>query len=153
MHPVVVNGSRDILKVAPGQNATAEAEDFCVMHGVPMDEQPGVVEEATEQAERRAARDIVLTVPIDAPDGRKLQLELREGEQHEIGYAVQIFAEAMRLGAIDVNALANVVLQRLPAPIMTLPVHLGGQLQLRVTPGANVTLVVSAFAQVHALDD
>jgi len=219
-HPVVVNGSRYILKVRSGENASAVAEDFCVMHGVPLERTPEVVAAANETYHKRALRPVVLTVPIDAPDGRKLTLQLRDGEQHEVrgasarrlpplplaaalppltacslarslarspsrhrmllllllllllppppsfpplcrrcrcaqvAYAAQIFAEASKLGSIDVMALANVVFGRLPKAVMELPVQMGGQrtIVIRVAKGDDVPTLVTNFAQVHALD-
>ena len=71
--------------MARGENVTAVAEDFCVMHGVPVGEASDeVVAAANKTFHNRRSRPVVLTVPIDAPDGRKLTLEVRDGEQHEV---------------------------------------------------------------------
>ena len=72
----------------------------------------------------------------------------------QIAYAAQIFAEASKLGSIDVMALANVVFQRLPKAVMELPVQMGGQrtIVIRVSKGDDVQQLVTNFAAVHALD-
>ena len=33
---------------------------------------------------QRAARRLLLSLPVSAPDGRVLHLEVREGEQHDL---------------------------------------------------------------------
>jgi hypothetical protein len=72
-------------------------------------------------------RRILLVVPLDAPDSRKLQLVIREGEQHDLVQFVSDFFEFYRMFAGSVMQVANIVHERLPAVAMQIPVGLGSK--------------------------
>ena len=63
----------------------------------------GQTEKEGEQRSDSAARRIILTVPINAPDSRSLKLIIREGEQHDLMQYVHDFFElyGMDLGSVS----------------------------------------------------
>jgi hypothetical protein len=77
-------------------------------------------------------RRILLIVPIDAPDSRKLKLVIREGEQHDVVQFVSDFFELYHLSMEMVHGMAAEVLKRLPAVATSVPVGLSGKRQVTV---------------------
>jgi hypothetical protein len=109
----------------------------------------------TQRLETPFVRKILLVVPIDAPDSRKLKLVLHEGEQHDVVQFVSDFFELYHMPMESVQMMANVVLQRLPAVATSVPVGLNSRRQVvaRFSLGENITAVVEAFANFYELDD
>lgn len=62
-------------------------------------------------------RRILLVVPVDAPDTRKLKLVVREGEQHDILQFVSDFFELYHMPMESLQMMANEVQKRLPAVV------------------------------------
>ena len=100
-------------------------------------------------------RRILLVVPIDAPDSRKLKLVIREGEQHDIGQIVSDFFELYHMPMESVSMMANEVLKRLPAIATQVPVGLNSRRQVvaRFSMNENITAVVEGFANFYELDE
>ena len=63
-------------------------------------------------------RRVVLIVPITAPDTRKLQLIIREGEQHDLYQFVGDFFELYGMSANSVGGMVAEVNKRLAGRIM-----------------------------------
>jgi len=151
--PVVVNGSRFVLRVLEGQNATKEAEEFCLIYEVPpeqCDGEDGVINRTLTMMQKRISRPVRLSMDITAPDGRSVTMQLREGDQHAIGDAATTFAEAMKLGHGTANGVANALLQRMPEVVLQMPVDIGSGyrgLALMICKGDDVPVVVKAFCE------
>jgi hypothetical protein len=84
-----------------------------------------IQERVRQRLEVSFVRRILLVVPLDAPDGRKLQLVVREGEQHDLAQFVTDFFEFYRMSSASVMQVANIVHERLPPVAMQIPVGLG----------------------------
>ena len=99
-------------------------------------------------------RRILLVVPIDAPDTRKLKLVIREGEQHDIVQIVQDFFELYHMPMESVNMMANEVAKRLPAVVTQVPVGINPRRSVtaRFSMNDNITAVVEGFANFYELD-
>ena len=98
---------------------------------------------------------ISLQINIDAPDGRKLRLIVREGEQHDIGQFVSDFFQYYNMPFDSANMVANEVLKRLPVAEVQVPVSMASQRQIvaRFCRNDNITTVVAAFANFYEIDD
>ena len=94
-------------------------------------------------------------IPIDAPDGRKLQLIVREGEQHDILQFTADFFQFYNVPFDSVHMVANEVLKRLPSVEVQVPVSMASQRQVvaRFSRNDNITTVVAAFANFFEIDD
>lgn len=100
-------------------------------------------------------RRILVHIPIDAPDSRKLQLVVREGEQHDLFQFVGDFLEFYDMGNSALNQLVNEVHKRLPAPALQIPVSVPSQRKVvaRFAENDNVTAVVEGFINVFEAGD
>lgn len=99
-------------------------------------------------------RRILLVVPVDAPDTRKLKLVIREGEQHDILQIVSDFFELYHMPMESVQMMANEVQKRLPVVVTQVPVGIAPRRQVaaRFSMNDNITAVVEGFANFYELD-
>lgn len=158
-------GERHVLALAQGANATVETGVFCAKYNITRRQQCADVEERARlllgrpsdnaPAQLPFERRLLLTVPIDAPDSRRLLLQVWEGEQHTLPQLCADFFEHYQLDASQAGALANLAEQRLPPALLRIPVQLGGRraVSLRLAQGDNVTAVVEAFCHVLELGE
>jgi len=104
---------------------------------------------------QRVKRRLLLTIPVRAPDGRELQLQLRDGEQHDIERSLALFAEGTKLDqAMITRSLGSLIEERLPPAVLRMPVDMGPtkpNLQLRISQGDNVQDVVLTFCEVFGV--
>ena len=98
-------------------------------------------------------RSLLLTFPLDVPDGRTINFDVRQGEQHDLIRLVQDYSLAMRIN-IDVEQLANIAHQKLNTQIMEVPVDLPMQRRvvLRVRQGDEPRELVEAFCEFFDID-
>jgi hypothetical protein len=159
---VVTNlGERRVLAIPEGANATVDTGVFCAKY----DSSDNVVdtpwcqallERVRERLESTAfIRKVLLVVPIDAPDTRKLKLVIREGEQHDLMQLVSDFFEVYRMPAESVPMMAQEVHKRLPNVALQIPVGLSAQRQvaIRFALQDNITNVVEGFTNFYELDE
>jgi hypothetical protein len=158
---VITNlGDRQILGIPDGVNATVETGVFCAK----FDNSKDVLsskwcKSLIERVNQRLfnlnfQRKVLLVVPVDAPDSRKLQLVLHEGEQHDLVQFVADFFEFYHLPSESVNMMAEVVNKRLRDTVLTIPIHFSAQRQvvIRFSLNDNVTNVVEAFSNFYEID-
>lgn len=128
------DGMRRVLSIHEGQNATDEALRFCMMYNIT--EESGarerVINSAVEQLEQRMKRKVLVTVPVTGLDARRLQLQVRQGEQHILYETVLDFCLAYGMPENVVMNLAQEVNRRLPNVLLEMPVHAQGQVPLQV---------------------
>lgn len=158
---VVTNiGDRKVLAIPDGTNATVETGVFCAKY----DNTPDVTETAwckgllkrvDERLNIKFNRRIILVVPIDAPDSRKLQLIIREGEQHDLVQFVSDFFELYNLPLENVQMMAQEVNKRLPGVVLQIPVGLSAQRQvaIRFSLNDNITNVVEGFTNFFEIEE
>ena len=79
---------------------------FCAKHSIP-DCDP-LQSRVTQRLDTPFNRRALLTVPINAPDTRKLSLIIREGEQHDVQQYVRDFFE---LYGMDLGSVAGMVVE------------------------------------------
>jgi hypothetical protein len=154
---VVVNASRQLLLVPGGKeiNTTEVTREWCLVHNVSDISCTSVQQAVNLSITQRTKRRLLLTIPVRAPDGRELQLQLRDGEQHDVERSLALFAEAAKLdGAVITRSLRNLVEERLPPAVLRMPVDMGPtkpNLQLRISQGDNVQDVVLTFCEVFGV--
>ena len=159
---VPLTGERKILAIPEGTNFTIETGVFCARYDNtvknPLDSE--WCEALLKRVEARLtnlsfSRRVLLVVPIDAPDSRKLQLVIREGEQHDLVQFVSDFFELYHMPRESVNMMANEVHKRLPPVATTVPVSLGSRRQVvaRFTLNENLTAVVEGFVNYFEAED
>lgn len=104
-----------------------------------------------QRTETPFLRRVLLVVPIDAPDSRKLKLVIREGEQHDVPQFVSDFFELYHLPMESAGGMAAEVLRRLPAVATSVPVGLAGKRQVRANAVLSSALTVLCMARVNPL--
>jgi hypothetical protein len=119
---------------------------------VPEDDRGAIYDMVNKSVVDRRERRLLVSMPIDAPDGRKVTIQLREGDQHQLGRIVGDFCTAMRFAHAGNQVLAAVE-TKLPPAILYLPVELPGlgRLQMRLcsTDSVRVEEEVRSFCGVH----
>jgi len=161
MGAIISTGDRKILAIPEGSNYTVETGVFCTRYDSsrnPIDSDwcQALLKRVEERLNSNAfQRRVLLVVPVDAPDTRKLKLVIREGEQHDILQIVSDFFELYHIPQYSVNMMANEVIKRLPAVVTQVPVglHSRRQVAAKFSMGDNVTAVVEAFANFYELEE
>ena len=156
---VLPNGFRRVLGIPAGANATLEAHVFCTKNDVESADRCDAilarVQSLVDVDSSRYIRRVLLNVPINAPDGRKLQLVLREGEQHDLRQYVADFFELYRMPSESIDGFVAEVNKRLAPVALVVPVDLPGKRRIiaRFSEHDNVTATVEAFMNYFELGD
>lgn len=172
---VTPDGVRRVLGIPRGMNATLVTGVFCHKYQLSQSIISGSgdstssevtssywcqellrrVEERLRPARYPFDRRVLLTVPVDAPDSRQLQLVVRQGEQHDLLQYVSDFCEFYKMSGVNLLGLAEEVHRRLPAVALQIPVGLPGQRQvsIRFALQENITEVVNGFANFYDIDE
>jgi hypothetical protein len=156
---VVPTGHRRILGIPLGANLTMETHIFCAKYDVPDLDQCGAILDRVRRLvdvdPDLYPRRVILTVPIDAPDGRNLKLVVREGEQHDLHQFVADFFELYRMPADFVAGMVSEVNKRMPAVALQIPIEVPGKRRViaRFTENDNITSTVEAFANYFEIAD
>lgn len=162
--PVVLqDGNMSVLSVREGEDAVFASQVFLAVHA----EQHNLTFDPeaerrlehwiSEQARIRSMRKVLLALNISAPDGRQLELKLRQGDQHELSYILGHWAEAEGLGRDVAANLASQLEARLPPKVKDFNIPAGqfvtGQreLNLRLSQGDVLTEVVPIFCDVYRI--
>ena len=154
---VVPTGDRRILGIPEGTNATLETHVFCAQNSISTTAECDALYERVKQRLEGLSfnRRILLVLPVEAPDARKLRLVIREGEQHDLPQFVSDFFEFYRMPQQSVAVVINEVAKRLPAAALQIPVGLGSKRKVvaRFAESENITAVAEGFANFFEIDD
>jgi len=94
-------------------------------------------------------------VPVSAPDGRTVHLEVRDGEQHDLLRLTAEWVAAERIPADTVEQIANAAFSRLGDVLVAMPVDVPGRvrqmLHVRVRDAEGVRTTVESFCEVNDL--
>jgi len=105
-------------------------------------------------AEARKERPLLLAVPVDGPDGRKLTFEIRQGEQHDIYQTAVQFAAAYKIHNSFAENLANQAHQRLQPQVAEIPINMGQTtVPFRVRQGDDLDVTIPGFMKMYGLQD
>lgn len=156
MGVIIPSGERKILSIKQNTNATFETHVFCAQNNISSSDDCGrILQRVIQRTESsHYTRNILLVVPIDAPDGRKIKLIVREGEQHDLLQHVGDFLLLYKMNSGNTEGLANEVHKRLPPVALQIPVSLTAKRQvfIRFTKNDNITNVVEAFCNFYEID-
>jgi hypothetical protein len=88
-----------------------------------------------------------------APDGRILQVELRQGDQHNVASVMRHWAAAVRMPSGVVPQLVTALESKLSPALLRMPVDVPAKapLMLRISRGDNLDNVVKIFCDVNQL--
>lgn len=153
---VIPTGDRVILAIPESSNTTVEVNVFCARYNITTtDKCDEVQKRVDERLHVPFLRNVLLVVPIDAPDSRKLQMIIRQGEQHDLRQFVSDFFQLYKMSFDYVNGMVQEISKRLPPPILQLPVALPQKRKvfMTITENDNATAVVEGFCNYFELDD
>lgn len=153
---VVPTGHRRILSVPTGSNASLEVGVFCARNNVTSLKSCQQIESRVmARLECSFVRTVLLNLPIDAPDSRKLKFLIRQGEQHDVRQLASDFLELYKMSLDNTDAIATEANKRLPPPVLTVPVSLNNRRQVFVRFAAqdNITAVVEGFINFFEVND
>ena len=154
---VVPTGDRRILGIPEGTNSTLETHVFCAQNSISaISECDALYERVKQRLENLSFnRKILLVLPVEAPDSRKLRLIIREGEQHDLPQFVADFFEYYRMPQQSIPVVINEVLKRLPPAALQIPVGLGSKRKVvaRFAESENITDVTEGFANFFEIDE
>ncbi len=155
------SGLKRTLLVKDGANITEAVYRFAAQHNLTEGE-PLQGHFVTKQlndtifaaAEARKQRKLLLAVPVDGPDGRKLTFEIREGEQHDIYQTAVQFAAAYKIHNSFSENLANQAHQRLQPQVAEIPINMGEMtVPFRVRNGDDLDVTIPGFMKMYGLQD
>ena len=159
--PVVVpSGAYGVLAMREGDDLEDIARVFAGLHEIPEASLPGLVADANATLARRARAPVIVRLPVTAPDGRSLVLEVREGDQHgDLPRFVERWCIAERVPrstAAQVTAAVRARLDEVLGTVkVTFPLGAAGRLavflEVRTTDPEKVTETVRAFCEMHDL--
>lgn len=152
-------GERRILAIPEHSNSTIETSVFCAKHNITLERGCQDLQKRVNQrlAEIDASfvRRILTILPINAPDTRKLQLIVREGEQHDLPQFVADFFTLYGLSMNNVRVVVDEINKRLPPPALSIPVNLPNRRKVvaRFAENDNITAVVEGFINFFEIDE
>ena len=89
-------GSLVVLGIRLGDNVTDTVERFLLRQGI-LDESEDKFKDLQESLEEklssRLSARVLVQIPVVAPDGRKLSVDIRDGEQHDMAGFMRTFAQ------------------------------------------------------------
>eukprot|EP00750_Incisomonas_marina_P000872 INCI10678.1.p1 GENE.INCI10678.1~~INCI10678.1.p1 ORF type:complete len:211 (-),score=39.13 INCI10678.1:166-798(-) len=145
-----VNVSQTVRKACAQWNVSLDMENYEAR-------EDSLVDRVQQVLEDHLGRNVLVEIPLDAPDGRKLVLQVRQGQQHDLQTTVRCFVDAVGLPASSVSQIVAAVEQRLPASAVAIPINVPNRrkVDLKVsasTPGS-VKEEVSEFCKWNQLPD
>jgi hypothetical protein len=149
---VLAEGLKAGIRVFEGENVSIVVRRFCALHNL-TDHQTNLTEIAVrEKYEKRLNRSVIISFPVTVPDGRSVNIDVRQGEQHDLVTHITDLTLAMKLN-IDVMQLANVVHQRLKPVLVQIPIQMAGKrpLQLNYREGDKPKEMVDAFCEYYGI--
>lgn len=151
-------GVRRVLTVKEGQNATEEAQRFCIRYNISNFVTDDVQSDAfgssiTERAESdynaTVHRAVLAELPVSLPDGRQGTVRVRAGAQHDLHGIARVFVDAYALHSSMVEMIAQELHKRLAPAVHFHPVTIDNFVyQLRITSRdpAEIERIVTEFA-------
>ena len=156
---IVPSGHRKILSILQGANVSFEVGVFCALwnisSAVSCSDLEARVRARAEPPAHLFSRTVLLNLPIDAPDSRKLGFIVRQGEQHDLRQLASDFLELYHMPLSNADVIAAEAAKRLPDVALVVPVSLPGRRQVGIRFGINdnITAVVEGFVNYLEVDD
>jgi hypothetical protein len=142
------------IRVFEGENITEVVERFCALHGLTKTQTNMTVHSVRKKYEKRVNRTVLLSFPVTVPDGRSIQIDIRQGEQHDLVTHFQDLGLCMKLN-IDTMQIANVAFQRLKNVLVQIPIALPQRrpLSLNVRQGDDPKELVESFCELYGIPE
>jgi len=142
------------IRVFEGENITEVVERFCALHSLTKDQTNLTVHSVRAKYEKRVNRSVLLSFPVTVPDGRSIQIDIRQGEQHDLVTHFQDLGLCMKLN-IDTMQIANIAFQRLTSVLVQIPIALPQRrpLSLNVRQGDDPKELVEAFCELYGIPE
>jgi hypothetical protein len=156
---IVPSGHRKILSILQGANVSLEVGVFCALWNISSTASCSDLEARVRaRAEPPASlftRTVLLNLPIDAPDSRKLSFIVRQGEQHDLRQLAADFLELYHMPLSNADVIAAEAAKRLPDVALVVPVSLPGRRQVGIRFGINdnITAVIEGFVNYLEVDE
>ncbi len=144
--PVILdNGTRVSLRVFKGENITTAARTLGAVQNLTDAQTEIVVNQLVDKYSRRMQKKVLTSFPVTVPDGRTINIDIREGEEHDLGKHFGDLAQAMKLD-INIAQLVNVAQKRLPPVVFQIPVQIEGRMPSTYSYRQNQDPSASALA-------
>ena len=101
-------GAIAVLGAREGDNVTDNVERFLLSQGLleeGEDKFSDLLQEMERKLRSRVEARLLFQIPIVAPDGRKLGLQIRDGEQHDLPGFMRTFAQVRQRSLCSLTAL------------------------------------------------
>jgi len=149
-------GIRRVVSVYQGLNATNVTQEICISYNISDDyDDPdcvGLVQKVEKMYEKRIKYRVLMTMPVSLADGRDVQLQVREGDHHDLISLVTNLAAVYRIPEGYIYGIANEIHKRLPREVANVPVNIPGRtLQLSIRQGEDIEKAVTVFCEVYDL--
>lgn len=163
--PVILDDGRlRTLALEEGDNVTEAVQLFFATHNVSVDldesREAELVEHVQDMVKFRIQQQILSRFPVNVPDGRRVTVDVREGEQHDLETHLRAFSAAMNLSPALVPQLVAAASARLPDTVMSMPIDVPNQkkISMKVSSraAANTSVlwdVATAFCKVNRLPE
>jgi len=152
---VVPHGGRHILGVIEGSNSTIETGVFCERHHIPQEDCERLQRRVVTRLHPLYPRRLLASLTADAPDSRRLQFIMKEGEQHDVRQYVSDFFQYYKMPPVSIDLMTSEVYKRLEPAVLKIPVSLPRQRQveMRLAANENITTVVSGFMDFFEINE
>lgn len=164
--PVVLDDGRlrTLTLEEEDDNVTEAVQLFFAKHNVSVDldeaREAQLAKHVEEMLAFRSEQQILSRFPVTVPDGRKVMVDIREGEQHDLDTHLRVFLSAQNLSPALAPQLAKAAADRLPDTLMSMPVDVPNQKKIAMKvssrAAANTTIlwdVARAFCKVNRLPE
>jgi len=150
MGVIVPTGDRRILSIPEGSNSTIETNVFCARYDIKNSYScEAILNHVNERLYPAFIRNIIIALPITAPDSRTLKLVIREGEQHDLNQFISDFFELNGLSHDAVHGMVQEITKRLPPVVLQIPVSLSGKRQISAVFRANINITTTVEGFVN----
>ncbi len=153
-HPVILaNGTRVVFRLRQKDNGTEEVFKFCAVWNMTDPVCNFLRNNLAPHVEKHFTDPVLVSVPFDSPDGRRIRIEPRQGQQHDLNQFARDFATASRLPESSVPGLVGLLRRKLPH-IFQQRISGEGRVDvlLRVLRGQNSGATIPAFGRRYGID-
>ena len=141
--PIIMHDSNlTVLSVRKGDTINFAVQVFIAVHNLTLTpaREAQLTTWISEHHRVRQMRRVLASQRFTAPDGRILQVELRQGDQHNVASAMRHWAAAVRMPSGVVPQLVTALESKLSPALLQMPVDVPAKapLMLRISRGDNL---------------
>ena len=113
--------------MSSGENITVASRTLGAVYNLTDAQTEIVVNQLVDKYSRRMQKQVLTSFPVTVPDGRTINIDIRQGEEHDLGKHFGDLAQAMKLD-INIAQLVDIALKRLPPVALQIPVQIEGRM-------------------------